>query len=135
MNNYAIKDVMRRCKIAVFDENTPLVQVIDQMDTLKISAMPISRANQLVGVLSKSDIVSHKLLKFLQDGVSLTSLRAKDLMNLTPPVRVFEDQLVRDALKIMHRRHIHRVFVSDAQNRLTGVLSTTDLLHLMIVEG
>lgn len=135
MNHYTVKDVMRRCKITLVEEQTPLIQAVEMMDNLEVSALPVSRGHQLIGVLSKSDVASTRFFALLKSGVSFTSLRVKDLMNKTPPVHVLEDQPLREALKVMHRRHIHRVFVANQHNQVIGVLSTTDLLHLMVVDN
>ncbi len=135
MHDYLVKDVMTRCAVIGVHEYDSVAKAIALMDRHGISALPVLRVNTFVGVLSKSDIASERFLAELADGKTPDQIFVKALMNHTVPLSVMETQPVRAAVELMHRRGIHRVFVTNAEHVLTGVLSTTNVLKLLYVEG
>lgn len=134
MKPYLIKEIITPTKVPVIQEAAPLVEAIDLLDSLHLSALPVARNSELVGVLSKSDIASRKLVNLLTRGKTLQMLFVKELMNTTPPVYIQEDRTALEAARLMYRRNIHRIFVADKKQRLIGTLHTADLIHLMIVD-
>lgn len=132
---YLAKHVMRPGKVFVVDELDPVLSVVEKMDQYDISALPVrNRAGFYVGVISRTDIARMSFLEALQHHGEPSRLIVRDFMNHTPPVYVQENQTIAEVVALMHKRHIHRVFVSDAYRHICGVISTTDIIKLLFLE-
>lgn len=132
---YQVHQVMRKTPIHSLQEYDSLATAIEKFDDIDISAMPVkNELGQFVGVLSKSDIVRRRFLDAIRSHISPDKLFVKDFMNHTKPIAVQEQMMLRDAIQLLHRRGIHRLFVTDQNNRLTGVLSATDIIKVLAVE-
>jgi len=76
----------------------------------------------LVGVITDRDIVCRTLA---QDKDPM-SLLAGDCMT-TPVDTVLPDAEVRDCIRLMHKRRIHRVLVSGEDGGCCGIVTQSDL--------
>lgn len=129
-----VKQIMRKATVREVKESDPVAKAIQLMDQCDISALPVrSKIGGYCGVISKSDIASQRMLSVLNTGRSPLQIRVGDVMNRTPPLYVMEDAPIQEAISQMHRRHIHRLFVADADYQLVGVISTTDIIRLLVV--
>jgi CBS domain-containing protein len=130
-----VKQVMKRgVTIQDIRETDSLARAIQILDMCDISALPVRNQEGIYsGVLSKSDIVSQRFLKMLKANRSPEGILVQELMNRTPPLFVMEDDTVQEAITILHRRHIHRLFVADAAGQISGVISTSDILRLLVL--
>lgn len=134
-HRYLVKQVMTRCTVIDIKEHDSLAKAVLLLDDCDVSALPvIGVGNKYVGVISKSDIASVRVVHALKTTRDLDKLLVKDFMNKNLPVAVSEEQPLHDAVTLMHKRHIHRVFVMNEHRRLTGVLSTTNLVKLLFVD-
>lgn len=132
---YQVHQVMRKTQIHSLQEYDSLATAIEKFDDFDISAMPVkNELGQFVGVLSKSDIARRRFLEALRSHHSPDKLFVKDFMNHTKPIAIQEHLLLRDAIHLLHRRGIHRLFVTDQNNLLIGVLSATDIIKVLSVE-
>ena len=123
-----------------------------------VSGFPVVRNGELVGVVSRSDLVRRLALKQSQEGVvsdffrefgapqakdeaairrgevlalaeSLTGCTVADLMS--PPTYVVQaDAPVQEVAELLIRHHIHRVPVV-ADGKLVGIVSSLDLVALL----
>lgn len=129
-----VKQAMKRGKIYDVNERDPVSIAIELLDKYNISALPVkSNEGKYTGVISKSDIASIRFLKALQAKRTPESILIREIMNQTPPVFVMETDPVHQAIALMHKRHIHRLFVADKDYQLTGVISTSDILRLLVL--
>jgi len=134
MRAYTVKQVMNKSRVKILDEYDTVLTAVTHMDKENISALPVkSKEGQYVGVISKTDIASLRFLKMIQ-GKNAEQLYVKDLMNRVTPFYVMETQPISDAIAIMHKHHFHRVFVSDSQHKICGIVSTTDVIKLLFIE-
>lgn len=128
-------EVMARPVVTV-DPEMGLVDLMRLFVTASIGAAPVVDASGApVGVVSKTD-----LLRELYDEAGSTTepatsseLRARDLMTESPVV-VTEEASLSHAAGIMAREHLHRVFVVDGRGAITGVLSSSDVVHWLAQE-
>lgn len=128
--------VMRRSKIHDAKETDSVAKVIRLLDECDISALPVrSSEGKYSGVISKSDIASIRFLRLLKANRSPDTILVLEIMNRNPPIYIMENAPVQEAITIMHKRHIHRLFVADADYQLIGVISTADILRLLVVGG
>lgn len=131
-----VHQVMRRSKIHDIKETDSVAKAIRMLDECNVSALPVrSDEGKYSGVISKSDIASARFLRLLKANRSPDSILVLEVMNRTAPIYVMENDAVQHAITIMHKRHIHRLFVADADYQLTGVVSTSDIIRLLVVAG
>ena len=93
----------------------------------RIHAAVVTQDDVAIGVVSQTDLVLARQGRSREQAVTLT---AGDVM--TPdPLTCRPDMLLADAVTLMARRGIHRLFVtkSDDERMPVGVLSFTDILH------
>lgn len=131
---HTVKQVMRQGKIQDVRETDSVVKAIQLMDDCNVSALPVrSSEGKYSGVISKTDIASKKFVRSLKTKSSPESILVLEVMNRTAPLYVMETDSVQQAITLMHKRHIHRLFVADDDFQLVGVISTTDILRLLVV--
>ena len=100
--------------------HTTVDHVRHVMERNKIGAMPVVGTDgQPVGIISASDLVAS-----VKGGVPVSSIMTEKVYT----VPKYEDVSV--AARVMRKRGIHRVVVTDEQ-KVVGVLSTFDLLQLV----
>lgn len=129
-----IKQIMKKSTIREVKETDSIAKAIQLLDQCNISALPVrSDAGIYSGVISKSDIASLRFLTCIQAKRNPEQILVREIMNKTHPIYVMEDAPIQEAITEMHRRHIHRLFVSDADSRLIGVISTSDILRFLVV--
>jgi CBS domain-containing protein len=130
----AVKQIMKRSKVYDVKQTDSVTKAIQLLDECNISALPVrSSEGKFCGVISKSDIASRRFLQALKVKHSPDLILVADVMNRTPPIYVMEEDPVEVAINMMHKRHIHRLFVADNNYELTGVISTTDVIRLLVV--
>lgn len=131
---HTVKQVMRQGKIQDVRETDSVVKAIQLMDECNVSALPVrSSEGKYSGVISKTDIASKKFVRLLKAKASPESILVLEVMNRTAPLYVMETDNIQQAIALMHKRHIHRLFVADDDFQLVGVISTTDVLRLLVV--
>jgi CBS domain-containing protein len=92
----------------------------------RIHAAVVTKDDSAIGVVSQTDLVLARQGRSRQQAAALT---AGDVM--TPhPLTCEPDMLLADAVTLMARRGIHRLFVTKPDNPRVpvGVLSFTDIL-------
>ncbi len=135
----AVGVVMARPVVTV-DPEMGLLDLMRLFVTAGIGAAPVVDANGVpIGVVSKTD-----LLRELYDqadssaGASLDvhkleSCQARRIMTASPVV-VKESASLLDAASVMAHEHLHRVFVVNQRDALTGVLSASDIVQWLANE-
>ncbi len=126
---------MKSATIREVNETDSVFLAVQLLDQCNISALPVRSADKTIysGVISKSDIASLRFLKTLQAKRDPQHILVRELMNQNPPLYVMDTDTVQTAITLMHQKHIHRLFVADAENQLVGVVSTSDILRLLVV--
>ena len=153
------RDMMQRRVHTVPPEMT-LPDLEEHFARHRVSGFPVVDGGQLVGVVSRSDIVQRLFIEhytasttsdFYQDasgfhevplktfeaiasriGQSIESLCVKDVM-APDPIKVSLDRPVVEVAQLLLEKRIHRVPVVE-QEVLVGIISTLDLARL-IVDG
>ncbi len=129
----------------------PEIGLLDLMRifvTAGISGAPVVDASgKAIGVVSKTDLLRElydqagSATSALLDAARLEATpeaaekacRARDIMTGNPVV-VTEDTSLGQAAALMAEEHLHRVFVVDRKGALTGVLSSSDIVHWLARE-
>lgn len=131
-----VEEVMARDVIAVHPD-TSLRTAAELMLEHGISGMPVvDEEGQLVGMLSKTDVVRHKLAddeaatvaqlpsgQHFDDGSIVEDVMTQQVL------AVREGASISEAAQIMVNACVHRVPVLTARGALAGLLSTSDIVR------
>jgi CBS domain-containing protein len=112
----------------------PLAEVAELLDFYRISGLPVVDLDgSLVGVISRTDLLHARITEALWRAWPWLAVR--DLMS-RPAVTVGSTTTVDEAAELMEHLRIHRLVVVDTDGETPiGLLSITDLVHAMAVEG
>ncbi|HWO18456.1 MAG TPA: CBS domain-containing protein [Kofleriaceae bacterium] len=123
-----VSDYMTR-DVAVASVETPIADLARTMHERGISGVPILRGGELVGVVTRTDLIQLGAMqpgrRWAAPALALPQGRAGDVMTREPRVVALDAPLC-DAARIMTEHGLHRVFAVEG-GRLAGVLSTLDL--------
>ncbi len=131
MNKSQVEAIMSPNVIKV-NASESLASVIHIFEAAHISGSPVvNDAGEIVGIISKTDLASGKLIKLLESGRDFRTITVKDVMNTTEPICIHRNGSLFEVLALMQKRKIHRVFVSDDNNEISGVISTLDIVKMI----
>ncbi len=142
---HSVADVMTRA-VVVVNGSASFKDVVRRMHEHRVSALPVvDDDGRLVGIVSEADLILKEDPE-LEEGGRLfvgrhrrherekaAGLRASELMT-APAITVTPDAGLGEAARLMHRKGIKRVPVVDADGRLQGILSRSDLLKVFLRE-
>ncbi len=73
---------------------------------------------------------SRKLRQLIFEGMSSVPVEVRDIM--TPIVfAVNNDDSIQSVARLMMKEHLHRVFVNDTNGKVSGIITTYDLLKII----
>lgn len=102
------------------------------LKTYRITGLPVVQAGEVVGVISQTDLLNARSSELI--GANWDRVKVRHLMS-QPAVTVHLATTVRRAARLMLDDHIHRVVVVDADGAPIGVLSTSDLLRVLLPDA
>lgn len=138
----AVRDVMTRTVVAL-GQDAGFKEIARTMRRWKVSALPVLEGEgRVVGVVSEADLLAKEEFRGsdprgIAETGELSGLAkagaetAGELMS-APAVCVHEDATVAEAARIMARRGIKRLPVTDSEGRLRGIVSRGDLLRVFL---
>jgi CBS domain-containing protein len=103
----------------------PETRVIDVAKTMKnnsIGSVIIVVKNKAVGIVTERDLVS----RVVAMGRDPSDLEVKDIMS-KPPIVVFEETTLTDAINVMKGKKIRRLIVVDEGDKVVGILTIDDI--------
>lgn len=98
-----------------------LQAVAAKMDSGDYGSMPVVEDGRLVGVVTDRDIAVRAVAQGLGPDTAVGEVMTAD------PVCVAPDSEVEDAAEIMQDEQIRRLFVTDDDDRLVGVVALADV--------
>ena len=131
-----IKDLMTRDIISLAPDEE-LFSHLNIFREHRIHHIPVvDRSKQVVGMLSSKDFenieIIFKLLNKMKP--SETVVRIADVMT-SPIFSYFEDVEVASAAEAMVDNNIHAIVVVDKNEKMIGILTSTDLLRYIATSG
>ncbi|WP_460072845.1 CBS domain-containing protein [Streptomyces sp. YKOK-I1] len=139
---HVVSDVMTRAVVAV-GRDAPFKEIVRLMERWKVSALPVLEGEgRVIGVVSEADLLPKEEFRDddpdrftqrrrLSDLAKAGALTAEELMS-SPAVTVHGTTTLAEAARIMARREVKRLPVIDAEGRLEGVVSRSDLLKVFL---
>ena len=115
----------------VIDPEAPVSEAERLLKTYRVSGLPVVEADEVIGVISQSDLVVARSSELI--GGSWDRLRVRHLMS-TPAITVHTTATLRYAARQMVSRHIHRLVVVGDDGTPIGVLTPLDLLRALVEE-
>jgi CBS domain-containing protein len=104
----------------------PVAEVLNKLQAYRISCVVVCEDDVPIGLISERDIVGFAFKHVSGKGTPARS--AKDLMSSSlVTVRTFDS--VDEAFELVEEHHIRHLPVVDADGRLVGLLTQTDLLR------
>ena len=95
----------------------PIEEVMKLMARYRISGVPVTRGDQLVGIVTNRD------LRFESD----MTKKVSDVMTSKKLVTVSEGISLEESKKLLHAHRIEKLLVVDKNGRLTGMITIKDI--------
>ncbi len=125
--NSPLAGIGSRSPVTVAPE-TPLRRALETMSEAKVGSLVIAGEDRKpVGVFTRSDILDRVVLADLPHDVPISQAMSAD------PFKLEEHATAYDAMLAMATHGIRHVLVTDAEGKLTGVVSERDLFALQRV--
>lgn len=138
--NALVKDVMTASVITV-DSGATFEEIAAALRAHRISAVPVvDEESRVIGVVSESDLLAKLAFGIDEDrspgmaGIrhwhqleKARAVTAAELMT-SPPMTVSPGDTVEQAARIMYKRNVKRLPVTDSDGRLAGIVSRADVL-------
>ena len=118
-----VKDVMHKGAICV-EQSTPLKEIAKRMREIYVGALPVRADGHLVGIITDRDITC----RAVADSGDVSRMTAQDVMT-KDVVSCSADDDIAEAVKIMERKRIRRLPVTDSHKAMVGMLSLGDVSH------
>ncbi len=125
--NILFQPIKKYCRrnVATCAPEDSVLQVAGVMRELQISSVIVCEGTNPVGILTDRDLRN----KVVAQGTDPSTLMASDIMN-APLITVSEDDFIFEALYRISKNSIHRICVVDQDNRLSGIITITDIMRL-----
>jgi CBS domain-containing protein len=125
--NILFQPIKKYCRrnVATCDPQENVLNVAGIMRELRISSVVVCEENNPIGILTDRDLRD----KVVAQGVDPTTILARDIMN-APLITVSENDFIFEALYRISKNNIHRICVVDQDDRLSGIITVTDIMRL-----
>lgn len=135
LENKTIGDVMTHSVVFV-DVSDSLSDVDSLMARKSIRHIPVTDAGKLVGIISKTDINRLSFSGLFTDDsdeeISVFDLFSIEEVMRHNPRTVKQEEPIAQAIQILVNEEFHALPVVNSSNDLCGIITTTDLLKLML---
>lgn len=119
-----VADVMSR-EVELVSPDATVQEAATAMAEYDVGAVLVGSGENLEGVLTDRDII----LRAVVDGKNPAELSVRDIMSSTL-FTCRENDTLEDAFRIMSERQVRRLPVLDADGRLAGIVTLSDLGRL-----
>lgn len=121
LSQHYVEDFMRR-KLVTATTETTIQQAAHDMNEADSSALLVTHAGQLQGLVTDKDLRSRCLAEGLAAQTAVSAVMTREVHHIGPQTRLDE------ALLLMSQENIHHLPVLEA-GRLVGLITSTDILR------
>ncbi len=135
MRHHTVRTWMTPAPITIGPDETVL-EAYDRMRRHRIRRLPVVEGQELVGVISLSDVRSMApmgMLPILEHNALIGQTRVRRAMAKNP-VSIAPDQLIGEAARLMMKHQFRGLPVVE-NGKLVGVISEADLFRLLIAQS
>lgn len=119
--------------------DTTLLEAHRLMGVKRIRALPVIEAGALVGIVTRTDLMGADPSRLYTRGAQEESreiVQQPVRLIMTSPVRtIHEDETMVEAARLMLTHKFHSLPVLSAQGQLTGIVTETDIFHMIVHKG
>lgn len=127
---FLVTDLMTTHLITIRDDDLVTI-LIELFNHTHISGVPvIDNKGGVLGVISKTDLMSHLSQQHLQANKDWGQTKVKDILPKHGAAVIFDTDVIATAAHVMKKFKIHRVLVKNHANQIVGIISTFDLLKM-----
>jgi acetoin utilization protein AcuB len=124
-------------EVVTIEEDTSLLEIHRLMGTKRIRALPVMREDELVGLVTRTDLMSSDPSRLTSRDNQKLSLQiltqpAEKIMTPAPLLTITPESSVVEVARIMLEKKVHCLPVLDKNKKLAGIITESDLF-LMIV--
>ncbi len=119
LSNLTLKEVKK------IDAKTNILEIINQDDEI-YEYMVVMFQNQLIGIISQTDIINNIDPQILMQKQSVGNL----ILQYTA-ITIYKDESTINAIKTMQTKHIDSLLVVDESNSALGIFTTKDFLNII----
>jgi CBS domain-containing protein len=124
-------------KVVAVKVNSSLPDAEKLMRRKKIRHVPVLSGEKLVGIVSLTDLQRLSFADNYGDeeafvDTAIYSMLSIDQVMVANPVTVRSDQSIREVAEVLSNHEFHALPVVDGENRLVGIVTTTDLIRYML---
>ncbi|WP_461091080.1 CBS domain-containing protein [Spirosoma gilvum] len=130
-----VSNIMTRTVFTV-NLNDDLHQVIDLINHHKIRHVPVVDANEIVGMISKTDVnrlTFSSLFEGQEDAdEAVLQILSIDQVMTHKPRTIPVGMTIREVAEVFAEEEFHALPVVDEENKLVGIVTTTDLIKYLL---
>lgn len=119
--------------------DTTLLEAHRLMGVKRIRALPVIEAGALVGIVTRTDLMGADPSRLYTRGEQEQSREVVQqpvrLIMTAPVITAREDDAMTDAARLMLTHKFHSLPVLNAQEQLTGIVTETDVFHMIVNKG
>lgn len=123
-----VGDLMTR-HVEFVEGGATVREAAELMGELDVGALPVGGPEDLEGVVTDRDI----LYRVVAEGLSGAELPVRDIAS-RPVIGCGEEDTLQAAMDLMAAHHIRRLAVRDADGRVVGWITLSDLARHLLVE-
>ncbi len=116
-----VKEIMTS-GIETIDSGANYDEAARRMKTLDVGSLPVQEESNIVGIITRRDIV----FRGIADGLDPRTTLVSQIMT-SELACCSENETIDEAARIMEKRHIHRLVVLNGENHPVGILALSDL--------
>ena len=116
-----VKEIMTM-GIETIDSDMNVCEAAKKMRSLGIGSLPVQQGNQIVGIISKKDIVNRCVAEECDPlSMDVSEIMTKEIATC------WEDETIEEAAAILEQNQLHRLLVMSNENEPVGIVSLGDM--------
>lgn len=116
-----VKEIMTM-GIETIDSDMNVCEAAKKMRSLGIGSLPVQQGNQIVGIISKKDIVNRCVAEECDPlSMDVSEIMTKEIATC------WEDETIEEAATILEQNQLHRLLVMSNENEPVGIVSLGDM--------